>query len=81
MPYMVKDSYPAKNGSSSAASSSSKGGSSLGGTSSCKKCKSKVAKVGASYCQGCAYKDSLCAMCGVPVMSGSMKAQYKMTSK
>lgn len=75
MPYMVKDSFAGKN--STKAGSSSTGN----GTSQCKKCSSRVAKVGAKYCQSCAYKDSLCAMCGIAVMSQKDKAQYKMTSK
>lgn len=50
-----------------------------GAVSQCKKCKSKVAKTGAKYCQGCAYKDGICSMCGTEVLKN--KSQYKMSSK
>lgn len=30
----------------------------------CKICKSSVHQVGSHYCQGCAYKKGICAMCG-----------------
>ncbi|KAH8920824.1 hypothetical protein BT69DRAFT_1283672 [Atractiella rhizophila] len=44
----------------------------------CEKCKSTVAKAGAKFCQGCAYKGGVCAMCGKQVLDTTM---YKQTSK
>ncbi|UJR09092.1 hypothetical protein I4U23_013339 [Adineta vaga] len=34
----------------------------------CKLCKSTIHQPGSSYCQGCAYKLGICAMCGVKVL-------------
>ncbi|GAA6062657.1 hypothetical protein JCM10212_000557 [Sporobolomyces blumeae] len=44
----------------------------------CTFCKSTVARPGALYCQGCAYKKGICAMCAKPILDTS---QYKMSSK
>ena len=71
-------------GSSSSASSSgpmkkpagSSSGASIG--KPCRVCKSNVHLAGAHYCQGCAYKNGICAMCGTKVLDTS---SYKMSSK
>ncbi|ESO07184.1 hypothetical protein HELRODRAFT_156728 [Helobdella robusta] len=34
----------------------------------CRICKSTVHQPGNHYCQGCAYKKGICAMCGVKVL-------------
>ncbi|KAM0754286.1 hypothetical protein T439DRAFT_323149 [Meredithblackwellia eburnea MCA 4105] len=44
----------------------------------CESCKSTVQRAGAKYCQGCAYKAGICAMCAKKVLDTS---QYKMSSK
>ncbi|KAJ3055261.1 hypothetical protein HK097_011063 [Rhizophlyctis rosea] len=44
----------------------------------CKICKSRVHQQGSHYCQQCAYKNGICAMCGVQVLDTT---QYKMSSK
>ncbi|KAL1917870.1 uncharacterized protein VTP21DRAFT_3704 [Calcarisporiella thermophila] len=44
----------------------------------CKVCKSRVNQEHANYCQGCAYKQGLCAMCGKQILDVSM---YKQSSK
>eukprot|EP00742_Colponemidia_sp_Colp-10_P006646 GILJ01007125.1.p1 GENE.GILJ01007125.1~~GILJ01007125.1.p1 ORF type:complete len:116 (-),score=4.91 GILJ01007125.1:124-432(-) len=45
--------------------------------SRCKKCSAKLHQQGSSYCQTCAYKKGVCAMCGVKVLDTSM---YKQSS-
>ncbi|KAI1317741.1 hypothetical protein EDD11_007915 [Mortierella claussenii] len=47
-------------------------------TSKCKTCKSKVHQEGAMYCQGCAYKQGQCALCGVAILDTT---KYKMSAK
>ncbi|OQR71839.1 cysteine-rich PDZ-binding protein-like [Tropilaelaps mercedesae] len=34
----------------------------------CRICKTKVHQVGSHYCQGCAYKKGICAMCGKKIL-------------
>ncbi|XP_064622671.1 cysteine-rich PDZ-binding protein-like [Lineus longissimus] len=34
----------------------------------CRICKTSVHQVGSHYCQGCAYKKGICAMCGKKVL-------------
>ncbi|KAG2173624.1 hypothetical protein INT43_005042 [Umbelopsis isabellina] len=46
--------------------------------SKCKICKSKVHQDKAHYCQGCAYKKGICAMCGKQVIDVS---SYKQSAK
>nr|XP_023030422.1 cysteine-rich PDZ-binding protein [Leptinotarsa decemlineata] len=35
----------------------------------CKICRQKVHQVGSHYCQSCAYKRGICAMCGKKIIS------------
>ncbi|CAK9818564.1 Cysteine-rich PDZ-binding protein [Anthophora plagiata] len=35
----------------------------------CRICRQKVHQVGSHYCQSCAYKKAICAMCGKKLMS------------
>ncbi|KAI8929639.1 PDZ-binding protein [Entophlyctis helioformis] len=44
----------------------------------CRVCKSRVTQTGAHYCQGCAYKNGICAMCGVKILDTKL---YKQSSK
>ncbi|TPX68893.1 hypothetical protein SpCBS45565_g02788 [Spizellomyces sp. 'palustris'] len=46
--------------------------------SKCRVCKSRVHQAGSHYCQGCAYKNGICAMCGTQILDTS---GYKMASK
>uniref|UniRef100_G3MN62 Cysteine-rich PDZ-binding protein n=1 Tax=Amblyomma maculatum TaxID=34609 RepID=G3MN62_AMBMU len=34
----------------------------------CRICRQKVHQVGSNYCQGCAYKKGICAMCGKKIL-------------
>jgi len=43
----------------------------------CRICKQKVHQPGSHYCQGCAYKKGLCAMCGIKIMK---TRDYKQSS-
>ncbi|XP_014665232.1 PREDICTED: cysteine-rich PDZ-binding protein-like [Priapulus caudatus] len=43
----------------------------------CRICKSRVHQVGSYYCQGCAYKKAICAMCGKKMMETK---NYKQSS-
>ncbi|XP_006638697.1 cysteine-rich PDZ-binding protein [Lepisosteus oculatus] len=43
----------------------------------CRICKSSVHQPGSNYCQGCAYKKGICAMCGKKVLETK---NYKQTS-
>lgn len=43
----------------------------------CRICKSKVHQCGSHYCQECAYKKAICAMCGKKMMSTK---NYKQSS-
>ncbi|XP_059086317.1 cysteine-rich PDZ-binding protein-like [Tigriopus californicus] len=43
----------------------------------CKICKSRVHQFGAHYCQECAYKKAICALCGVKLMKTK---NYKQSS-
>lgn len=43
----------------------------------CKICKTKVHQVGSHYCQECAYKKGICAMCGVKILNTK---NYKQSS-
>uniref|UniRef100_A0A4W5KW95 Cysteine-rich PDZ-binding protein n=5 Tax=Salmoninae TaxID=504568 RepID=A0A4W5KW95_9TELE len=43
----------------------------------CRICKSSVHQSGSHYCQGCAYKKGICAMCGKKVLDTK---NYKQTS-
>uniref|UniRef100_A0A9J7YFA5 Cysteine-rich PDZ-binding protein n=2 Tax=Cyprinus carpio TaxID=7962 RepID=A0A9J7YFA5_CYPCA len=47
------------------------------GFSTCRICKSSVHQSGSHYCQGCAYKKGICAMCGKKVLDTK---NYKQTS-
>ncbi|CAI2191155.1 10716_t:CDS:2 [Funneliformis geosporum] len=38
----------------------------------CKICKSRVHQEHAHYCQGCAYKQGICAMCGKQILDTSI---------
>ncbi|BGP42088.1 hypothetical protein JCM10450v2_006174 [Rhodotorula kratochvilovae] len=49
-----------------------------GAVARCEVCRSVTARPGAKYCQGCAYKKGLCAMCGKQILDVS---GYKMSSK
>ncbi|KAL7749985.1 hypothetical protein RI367_004500 [Sorochytrium milnesiophthora] len=44
----------------------------------CKSCKQTVHQEGSMYCQGCAYKQGICAMCGVKILDTTM---YKQSAK
>ncbi|ORX88015.1 cysteine-rich PDZ-binding protein-like protein [Anaeromyces robustus] len=44
----------------------------------CRICKSRVHQEGSHYCQSCAYKKGICAMCGKQILDVS---QYKQSSK
>ncbi|KAI8608428.1 PDZ-binding protein [Chytriomyces sp. MP71] len=44
----------------------------------CKTCKTRVNQTGSNYCQNCAYKGGICAMCGVKILDTKL---YKQTSK
>ncbi|KAH9406890.1 PREDICTED: cysteine-rich PDZ-binding protein-like [Rhagoletis zephyria] len=41
----------------------------------CKICKQKVHQAGSHYCQSCAYKKAICAMCGKKLYSTKNYAQ------
>ncbi|KAJ3392530.1 hypothetical protein HDU84_004015 [Entophlyctis sp. JEL0112] len=41
----------------------------------CKLCKSRVHQEKAHYCQGCSYKNGICAMCGVKILDTRMYNQ------
>jgi len=43
----------------------------------CRICKQKVHQPGSHYCQGCAYKKGICAMCGIKIMK---TRDYKQSS-
>ncbi|XP_072366772.1 cysteine-rich PDZ-binding protein isoform X1 [Scyliorhinus torazame] len=43
----------------------------------CRICKSSVHQAGSNYCQGCAYKKGICAMCGKKILDTK---NYKQTS-
>ncbi|XP_071962308.1 cysteine-rich PDZ-binding protein-like [Antedon mediterranea] len=43
----------------------------------CRICKQSVHQVGSHYCQGCAYKKGICAMCGKKILDTK---NYKQTS-
>ncbi|XP_002732348.1 cysteine-rich PDZ-binding protein-like [Saccoglossus kowalevskii] len=43
----------------------------------CRICKQSVHQVGSHYCQGCAYKKGICAMCGKKILETK---DYKQTS-
>jgi len=44
----------------------------------CRLCKMQVHEDGATYCQTCAYKRGICAMCGKQILDTSM---YKQSAK
>ncbi|RKP05664.1 cysteine-rich PDZ-binding protein-like protein [Thamnocephalis sphaerospora] len=44
----------------------------------CRLCKSRVHQDKAHYCQGCAYKKGICAMCGIRILDVS---NYKQSAK
>ncbi|KAK9881491.1 hypothetical protein WA026_016374 [Henosepilachna vigintioctopunctata] len=44
---------------------------------SCRICRQKVHQVGSHYCQACAYKKGICAMCGKKIISTK---NYKQSS-
>ncbi|PVZ99840.1 hypothetical protein BB558_004125 [Smittium angustum] len=44
----------------------------------CKLCKSALHQEHSNYCQSCAYKKGICAMCGAQVLDTS---KYKMSAK
>ncbi|XP_065920496.1 cysteine-rich PDZ-binding protein-like [Dysidea avara] len=41
----------------------------------CRICKQQVHQVGSHYCQGCAYKKGICAMCGKKILDVSSYRQ------
>lgn len=43
----------------------------------CRICRQKVHQVGSNYCQGCAYKKGICAMCGKKILETK---NYRQTS-
>jgi len=43
----------------------------------CRICKQKVHQPGSHYCQGCAYKKGICAMCGIKIIKTK---DYKQSS-
>ncbi|BGP56992.1 hypothetical protein JCM8202_003498 [Rhodotorula sphaerocarpa] len=49
-----------------------------GAVGRCEVCRSVVARPGARYCQGCAYKKGACAMCGKEILDTKM---YKQTTR
>ncbi|GAA5980999.1 hypothetical protein JCM11641_001425 [Rhodosporidiobolus odoratus] len=65
-----------------AGASGSKAGGSKGTTEpavgKCTTCRVTVARAGAKYCQGCAYKSGVCSQCGKQVLD---TRGYKMSSK
>ncbi|KAK4336450.1 Cysteine-rich PDZ-binding protein [Rhodotorula toruloides] len=70
---------PAASGSGSGAGAKGKGkgkevdvaGGKGGAVGRCEVCKTVVARPGAKYCQGCAYKKGLCALCGKQILDVS----------
>lgn len=44
----------------------------------CRACKASVHLPGAAYCQGCSYRNGICAYCGTRVLN---TAGYRMSSK
>ncbi|KAI5479252.1 cysteine-rich PDZ-binding protein [Pseudohyphozyma bogoriensis] len=74
---------PAAGSSKGAAAGSSKTGAAGAGAGGatfgkCESCKVTVSRVGAKYCQSCAYKKGICAMCSKAILDTS---GYKMSSK
>ena len=61
---------PIKGGGAGAATSTAAAASPLGasGLRPCRVCKNRVHIAGAFYCQQCAYRNGICAMCGVKVL-------------
>ncbi|GAA5874405.1 hypothetical protein JCM3774_005028 [Rhodotorula dairenensis] len=49
-----------------------------GAVAKCQVCKTVVARPGAKFCQGCAYKKGVCAMCGKEILDTKM---YKQTTR
>ncbi|KAJ1986094.1 hypothetical protein H4R33_003563 [Dimargaris cristalligena] len=47
-------------------------------SSKCKVCRSAVHQPQANWCQACAYKKGICAMCGVKILDTTM---YKQSAK
>ncbi|XP_063749933.1 cysteine-rich PDZ-binding protein isoform X1 [Eleginops maclovinus] len=47
------------------------------GFATCRICRSSVHQSGSHYCQGCAYKKGICAMCGKKVLDTK---NYRQTS-
>ncbi|XP_054154435.1 cysteine-rich PDZ-binding protein-like [Oppia nitens] len=41
----------------------------------CRICKQKVHQLGSHYCQSCAYKKGICAMCGIKIIDTKKYAQ------
>ncbi|XP_025104787.1 cysteine-rich PDZ-binding protein-like [Pomacea canaliculata] len=50
---------------------------SSGSFEKCRVCKSSVHQPGSHYCQGCAYKKGICAMCGKKIIDTK---NYRQTS-
>eukprot|EP00040_Diaphanoeca_grandis_P005283 m.32186 g.32186 ORF g.32186 m.32186 type:complete len:107 (-) comp16597_c0_seq1:79-399(-) len=46
----------------------------------CKICKCTINQANAHYCQGCAYKIGICAMCGKQIISDKQKETSKQSS-
>jgi len=46
----------------------------------CRICKQSVHQAGSHYCQHCAYKRGICAMCGKQVMSSEAMKSYRQTT-
>lgn len=74
MPYMDKDVYAGKNRIKAGSSKSN-------ASSECKRCRTRFNKAGAALCISCASKHVECQLCGVSVMDGKLKAQYKNSQK
>ncbi|GAA5960338.1 hypothetical protein JCM8115_001147 [Rhodotorula mucilaginosa] len=49
-----------------------------GAVAKCEVCKTVVARPGAKFCQGCAYKKGCCAICGKEILDTKM---YKQTTR
>ncbi|GAA5899808.1 hypothetical protein JCM6882_005440 [Rhodosporidiobolus microsporus] len=77
-PYAPGGSKAGGSSSSAGASGSKGGGLSTPAVGKCTTCKVTVAREGNKYCQGCAYKGGVCAMCGKQILD---TRGYKMSSK
>lgn len=54
------------------------GGGATGAMHTCRACKAVIHMPGANYCQQCAYRNGICAMCGVRVLDTAL---YQMSGR